>query len=45
MDAITSSILPYFIAILRAVRAERGLPGWLEQEEQGQRKKLNENFG
>lgn len=44
MDAITSSILPYSIAILRAASAERGLPGWLEQEEQGQRRKLNEDL-
>lgn len=45
MDAKTFSILPHVIAILRAASAERGLPGWLEQEEQGQRRKLNENLG
>lgn len=45
MDAKTFSILPHVIAILMEVSAERGLPGWLEQEEQGQRRKLNENIG
>lgn len=45
MDAITSSILPHVIAILGAASAERGLTGWMEQEEQGQRRKLNEDLG
>lgn len=42
MDAKTFGVSPHVIAIVMEVRAERGLPGWLEQ---GQRRKLNENLG
>lgn len=44
MDAITSRI-PHGFAILRIVSDERDLFGWVEQEEQGRRRKLNENVG